>query len=386
MKKVLPKTLVTLLLALVMAVAPVTTASAAVGDLGIDVSYHQGAINWQAVAADPQNIKYAFIRVGSFKSGVDAFFHANMQGAQAAGIQTGAYIYSYSTSPEMAVQEALFTIACIQNYPVSYPVVYDVEDTFHKLMTTEQLQVMIAAFCNTVESAGYFPMVYSSRNWFVERIGNVPYEKWVAQYNTYCNYPNPAFWQFTSSGSVAGVQGRVDMNMQFKDFSAEIPANGFKQRGGGTFYYVNYIPQKGWVEDNGKRYYMDFLGRMQTGLVAVGTNFYYMGTDGAQQTGFQNIASNTYYFDPAAGGAMAVGWQVIDGKKYSFDAAGVMQKGFASDGVSTFYLQEDGSAATGLVNIGGSTYYFDANGVMQTGTVMIGTELHTFDASGVMIQ
>ncbi|MBR1622629.1 MAG: hypothetical protein IJ675_01785, partial [Pseudobutyrivibrio sp.] len=90
--------------------APITASAA--GQQGIDVSKYQGGINWAAVAGS--GVSYAFIKVGSTKSGVDPYFAANVQGAQAAGIRTGVYIYSYATSVEAAITEAQLVLQWIE--------------------------------------------------------------------------------------------------------------------------------------------------------------------------------------------------------------------------------------------------------------------------------
>lgn len=301
-----------------------TEAKAEIPRYGIDVSYHQGNINWSQVAASGM-VKFAFIRGGSFKSGVDACFYKNMDGAIANGIPVGIYVYSYASNAAQAAQEGLFAVSCARNYPVSLPLVFDIEGDTIKNASQETLQAMIASFCNVVESAGYTPMIYSSKNNFVGRIGNISQEKWVAQYAAACQYSGHSFWQYTSSGSVPGIAGRVDCDIQYKDYSAIIPANGFKKVGANTFYMENYIPHKGWLIANGKRYYMDpLLGTMQTGLVTDGTGIYYCGADGAMQTGLITINGITFYFDPNTG-AMVTNQVVKVGKKqYIVDAIGMV--------------------------------------------------------------
>ena len=142
-----------------------------------------------------------------------------MVGANAAGLKTGVYLYSYATTVEAAMAEAQFTLAAIAPFTVSMPVVFDLEDAVHKTMTPEQLQALTVVFCSIIQSAGYQPMVYSSKNWLTQRVGPIPFDVWVAQYAEACEYPNPAFWQFSNSGTVSGIDGRVDLNFQFKDYS-----------------------------------------------------------------------------------------------------------------------------------------------------------------------
>ena len=92
---------------------------------GIDVSMYQEAINWSAVASE--GYSFAFIRVGSAKSGLDPYFAQNMAGAAAAGLKTGVYLYSYATTVEAAMAEAQFTLAAIAPFTVNMPVVFDIE-------------------------------------------------------------------------------------------------------------------------------------------------------------------------------------------------------------------------------------------------------------------
>lgn len=290
---------------------------------GIDVSYHQGDIDWAQVKASGI-VQFAFVRGGSFNSGIDACFYKNMDGAVKNGIPVGIYVYSYATNAAQAAQEGLFAVSCARSYPVSLPLVFDIEGNTIKNASPETLQAMISSFCSIVESAGYTPMVYSSKNNFVDRIGSIPQDKWVAQYATACQYPNPAFWQYTSSGTIPGIAGKVDCDVQYKDYSSVIIANGWKKSGGKTFYMENYIPHKGWLTVGGKRYYMDpLMGTMMTGLVTDGLGVYYCGNDGAMQTGLITISGLTFYFDPNTG-AMVTNQIVKVGKKqYSVDAVGV---------------------------------------------------------------
>ena len=291
---------------------------------GIDVSYHQGAIDWNAVKNS--GIQFAMIRAGSFKSGTDAFFHQNMQGAIAAGIPVGIYVYSYAVTPEMAANEGLFAVSVAKDYPVSLPIAYDIEDAYHKGMTADQLQTLINSFCNTVKAAGYYPMVYSSKNWFMQRIGLVPWDIWVAQYNTQCTFERPyTFWQCTSSGAVPGINGRVDMNFQFKDYSADIPANGFKTVGGKTYYMQNYKMTRGVAEIGGATYYFEPLfGAMQTGLAATERGTMFFGEDGKMKTGAVKIADFLFYFDPATGVLAPNVAVTIDKKNYITNELGVL--------------------------------------------------------------
>ena len=300
---------------------PVRTEAAPL-KMGIDVSYHQGAIDWNAVKSS--GVQFAFIRAGSFKSGTDAYFHQNMKGAIAAGIPVGIYVYSYATTTQMAANEALFAISVAKDYPVSYPIAYDIEDSYHKGMSTAEIQALINTFCTTLENAGYTPIVYSGKNFFTTKIGNISRDKWVAQYAASCDYQGYSFWQSSSKGRINGIKGNVDIDYQYKDYSGIIQANGFKTQKGKTFYMENYMMHRGWLDLGGKKYYFDpLLGTMQTGLVADTTGIYYLGPDGVMQTGLIEVAGNKFYFDPKTGGMLTNTTVTVGKKTYVIDVMGI---------------------------------------------------------------
>ena len=363
------KRIVSLVLAAVIGVGTflssgVEAEAAGVIGKGIDVSKYQGAINWSAVAAD--GYSFAFIKVGSAKSGLDPYFAANMVGANAAGLKTGVYLYSYATTVEAAMAEAQFTLAAIAPFTVNMPVVFDLEDAVHKSMTPEQLAALTVVFCTIIRSAGYYPMVYSSKNWLTQRIGPVPFDVWAAQYADACEYPNPAFWQFTSSGTVNGIQGRVDLNFQFKDYSNIIIPYGFNTRGGKTYFYNNYRMQYGWVDYEGNRYFMNADGTLyNNGWLTDGVNTFYMDTkDGHMLRDLVTIQGKNYYFD--VNGFMQKGYVTIAGLTYLFGADGSMQYGWFTDEKGVRYFQEDGSMAMNkTLVLDGKTYVFDASGYGQ---------------------
>ncbi|MDD6810636.1 MAG: GH25 family lysozyme [Lachnospiraceae bacterium] len=366
------KKVIAFVLAGMMAFAPVNYVQAAgAGNAiakGIDVSKHNGAIDWSSVPSS--GISFAFIKAGSTKSGVDPYFDANMRGAQNAGLKVGVYLYSYATTVEQAQNEANLLLGWLSNYTVTFPVVYDVEDSCHKGMSQEQLQALINTFCSTVSAAGYYPMVYSSKNWFNQRIGNVGYDKWVAQYADNLEYNGASFWQCTSHGSVAGVGTRVDINYQFKDFSSLIISDGFVDRNGQTLFFAGYKMQRGWVAYNDTRYYLDANGFLQRNCwFADESGTYYLTADGSVARGQVSLDGQNYYFD--GNGVRNVGWVTIEDKKYYYAPdTGVMVHGWFEDETGKYFLAtKDGHMLVSDVTIEGKDYYFAENGVMQVGLV-----------------
>ncbi len=194
---------------------------------GIDVSEHQGYINWDAVAAD--GISFAFVRVGNrgLTTGSisqDDYFEYNTKAADQAGIKVGAYFYSQAMTEDEAREEADFVIERLRGRNITYPVAYDHERLADNPgraddLSPEQMTKNAAAFCARIQEAGYTPMIYGSLKDLLRY--NLPdlahYNIWLAQYNVNSPTFNQYFsiWQYTNTGSVAGVDGNVDMNIQF---------------------------------------------------------------------------------------------------------------------------------------------------------------------------
>lgn len=390
MKKIWKK-FAALALAGIMALTPTNYAYAAnAGNAiakGIDVSKHNGAIDWGSVAA--AGYSFAFIKVGSTYSGVDPFFDYNIKGAQNAGLKVGVYLYSYATTVEQAQNEANLVIAWLNNYTVTFPVVFDIEDSCHKGMAPDQLQALINTFCMTVASAGYYPMVYSSKNWFNQRIGTVAFDTWVAQYADNLEYSGASFWQSSSSGVVPGVSSKVDIDYQFKDFSKLIVSDGFVDRFGQTMFFSGYKMQRGWLNYNDTRYYLGANGFLQRNCwFADGSGTYFLSADGSVSRGQTAILGQNYYFD--INGVMQTGWVDLPGigRFYYSPLSGAMIQGWFADATGTYYLStKDGHMLVGDVTISGNDYYFGTDGVMQTGLVTKPDgNMYFYDATGVLVK
>lgn len=198
---------------------------------GIDVSEHQGDIDWQKVKE--AGIEFAIIRIGYRTYGggditLDTTFEKNLRNADEAGIKVGVYFYSQAITPEEAIEEADVVIDAIDPYNITYPVVFDWELIYNDSARTDKISVdslaeSCIAFCERVKSAGYTPMIYQNKNTSMFKL-DLPrlqdYDFWLAEYNdkpTY--YYDYQMWQYSSSGKIPGVDGDVDLNIAFKDFS-----------------------------------------------------------------------------------------------------------------------------------------------------------------------
>ena len=355
---------------------------------GVDVSKYNGVVDWGKVAAS--GMKFAFIKVGSTKSGIDPLFVHNITQANAAGLKTGVYLYSYATTPQQAQEEANQVLQWIDGYTVNYPVVFDIEDKCHKKLSDQQLIDIINAFCMTIDAAGYYPVVYSSKNMFAGKLSITGWDKWVAQYNDSCEYNNNVcFWQYTSHGKVAGFPGRVDLNYQYKDYSPLIIQEGFIAHGENTRFYRNWRMQRGWVDYNETRYYLDGAGNLVRGWFADESGTYFLSpADGSIARGQCNIDGADYYF--TAAGVKTLGWVVLNEQRYYYDPAanGTMKRGWFSDEKGNVYYFDmtDGHMLTGAVALDGLNYMFGADGIRVTGMVAREDGSYYYDpATGQMV-
>lgn len=392
---------------------------------GIDVSRWQGNINWPAVAADD----VSFVMLGTRSKGaVDPYFHANIKGASDAGLKLGAYIYSLATTPDMAREEADFVLNLVKDYPISFPIAFDAEDSATLgTLPPAQVSQVINAFCERIADAGYYPIVYANDHWLSKKIdlSNMKYDVWVARYEAVHSYNNPIMWQVTSSGSINGINGNVDINFLYKDLSSKLSANKWRTIGGRTYYYQNYSMQKnawindgsgwfymngegqadtGWFDKDGQRYYLDNTsGRMYTGWKMIEDKWYsfqgsgsmntgwlnengtryYLNNDGSMATDWKKLDGQYYYLEPSSG-KMATGWKDLNGKRYFLQETGAMATGWLDNNGQRYYLNNDGSMVTGWHTDGSSKYYMAENGTLTTGWRQLDNDWYYFQSNGTM--
>ena len=196
---------------------------------GIDVSRHQGKIDWQLVAQD--GVEFAFIRVGYRGYGSngtlveDDQFEANIKGAIDAGIKVGVYFYSQAITEEEVREEAELVLNKIAPYQIDCPVVFDVEkvaeaDGRMNGLSVEERTRLTDIFCQEIANAGYRPMIYYNTEMGALMIGIEAlegYDKWFAAYTDQFYYPYEyKVWQYSQTGRVQGIQGDVDLNISFE--------------------------------------------------------------------------------------------------------------------------------------------------------------------------
>ncbi len=199
---------------------------------GVDVSAYQNAIDWETAHAS--GVEFAIIRAGfrGYGSGeltVDERFHENMEGALRAGVDVGVYFFSQAISAEEAIEEAEMVLEMVKGYDLTYPIVYDWEVITTDSARTDAMSVAMltdctVAFCETIEAAGYTPMVYQNKRTSLLKLDLqevTGYDFWLAEYNEEATfYYHYDMWQYSSTGRVPGIEGDVDLNICFKDYTA----------------------------------------------------------------------------------------------------------------------------------------------------------------------
>ncbi len=183
--------------------------------VGVDVSKWQGDINWSEAKAA---VSFAIIRAGfrgtSGGLAEDPYAVTNIKGCNANGIRCGLYFYSRATTEAEAVEEASLAIAIAKKGSISLPIYFDMESPENK--SAEDKDALVMAFCKTVQAAGYSAGLYASKNWINNYLNPSTYggiSIWVAQYADSCSYGGHYdMWQYTSKGSVPGINTNVDMN------------------------------------------------------------------------------------------------------------------------------------------------------------------------------
>ncbi len=190
---------------------------------GIDVSSHQGQIDWEKVAS--AGVRFAIIRLayrGYGEAGtlvVDERAQENYEGAKAAGLMVGGYIFSQALNEEEAIEEAELVLEITADWELDMPVAFDWEflhfDARTDGMDKSTITDCAIAFCQRLKEGGLKPMLYTGvrmQTLDMQRVQDYP--MWLALYSDTMSYPYwMSYWQYSCTGRVPGVDGDVDLNI-----------------------------------------------------------------------------------------------------------------------------------------------------------------------------
>ncbi len=202
---------------------------------GIDVSVHNGSIDWNKVKAD--GVQFAILRAGYGKlaSQKDERFEGFYSGAKAVGMPVGCYWYSYATTADEARQEAEVCLSVIKGKQFEYPIYFDLEEQKAFATGKENCSAMVRAFCGKLEKAGCWAGLYMSRspfNSYMEDDIKTKYALWLAEYSTKLNYDGEVgMWQYSSTGRVNGISGNVDLDIGYTNYPERVKSAGLNGYG-----------------------------------------------------------------------------------------------------------------------------------------------------------
>ena len=232
------KKVISMLLALILLVPfmPASIAGQEIIAHGIDVSRWQGEIDFAAVKAS--GVDFVIIRIG-YSSAIDINFEKNYAAARAAGLDIGAYFYSYAENTEEAVKDARDAAAWLKGKRLEYPLYYDIEDEVQAPLSKRELTDLAVAFMDEGARLGWYTGLYSNENWFTnyyEQGAFDGYPLWLAKWpksGKPDNTPDAPYglWQYSSKGRVPGISTDVDLDVAFFDYPSYIKKralNGYK--------------------------------------------------------------------------------------------------------------------------------------------------------------
>lgn len=199
--------------------------------VGVDISKYQDYVDF--VKLKKEGIDFVMIRVGARGYGtgqitMDEYFLDNIKRASDAGLEIGLYFFSQAITKEEAIEEANVVLQNIGEYKITYPIAFDMEfipnDTARiENLSREEKTSITKAFLETIEDAGYLPMIYGNKEWLIKRIDLsklTEYDVWLSQPGDLPDYPYKfTMWQYSNTAVVDGIAGYSNLNISFIDYS-----------------------------------------------------------------------------------------------------------------------------------------------------------------------
>lgn len=351
---------------------------------GIDVSYHNGTIDWKRVKQS--EVEYAIIRCGygtNDKNQDDKKWEENVKGCIDNNIPYGVYLYSYADTVEKASSEADHAIRLLQGKKLKYPVYYDLEeDKLRDKISKQTIADIAQTFCDKLSAKGYTVGIYANKDWFTNYLTDSRFNnwtKWVAQYNTVCNYKGKYdMWQCSSTGRVPGISGNVDLNYSYSPFENSY-GGGNTNNGGTTNKYSD-----GLNEIEGELYYFknNRIDTSYSGLAQYGNEWYYIenGKVNWNYTGLAQRGNEWFYIEKGKlnwnhSGIVEYNnqWFYVERGRLNWNYTGLGQSG------NDWYYIERGRVNwgyTGLVQKGNEWFYVKGGKLdwSYTGLVQKGNE------------
>ncbi|MGN0361972.1 MAG: RICIN domain-containing protein [Bilifractor sp.] len=327
---------------------------------GIDVSEHNGTINWSQVKNS--GIDFAIIRCGygdNYTYQDDKQWLNNVKGCEENNIPYGVYIYSYAKTDAQIDSEVAHVKRLLSGHHPSLPVYIDIEENFQFQMGSETVCRFANRFCDQISAAGYKAGLYASRSYWQTLFGNYTllpnYYHWIAEYGTSsCNYNgNYESWQFSSTGKVNGINASVDMSLWYNGLGSKAAASSSYYSISNGTYTIQSKKNSSYVVD------------IASGSAANGANvqIYQRNGTNAQKFVFTRLSNGCYTIQNVNSG------KVLDVASGSLSAGGNVQQ-YSGNGTYAQQwipkLNADGSLT--LINAGSFLCLDIYCGNMQNGT------------------
>ena len=356
---------------------------------GTEVSKFQnenGPIDWNAAKKD--GLDFVMIRL-AYGTKEDAYFDANVKGAQKAGIKVGVYLCSTAKNMNDAMAEADLTLKKIKPYKLEYPVAYDLEvaSMLSEGLSKDDLTDMINAYCKKVEDAGFIPMVYANRTWLTKymNLSKISYDVWFAAYPENRVYvpvggSKTTIWQSSEKGVVKGIKGQVTTEFSWKVYGGGNPSQknaGKRSSGSNSASTSSSTSQK--TSGNPEIASTTGSGNGVDGTVVSGEG---PGKE-AENGWIQAMPGQWKYME---NGKATTGWKQVNGLWYFMDARGIMQTGWLFQNNLWYYLKDSGAMAVNWQNVNGKWYWLNQDGAMRTGWKFINNLWYYMEESGAMLE
>lgn len=361
---------------------------------GIDVSEHNGVIDWKKVKAS--GVDYAIIRCGygqNSKSQDDDRWIQNVQGCIKEGIPFGVYIYSYATNATRAAGEADHVLRCLKDAGLNpsklgYPVYFDMEDAS---TIGSDYAAMATAFCDKIKAAGYVPGIYANKSWFTTKLTASCFNnwtKWVAEWNasnglTYKGLSNftsgNGMWQFSDYGKVPGIPGHaVDLDYTFMKpkynvgFASVTTSGMVRNATGGALSPSISVKVDGKTLKNGTDYTVSFTkdGKSTTSAPSAAGTYAVSIAGTGLYSGKKSIGNMVIYAKPNINTSFACKISSVSDGKLVLDASGATPKVGSNVSIWTsnggnnqaWHLEADGNGYYLIKSAANTGYMLDASG------------------------
>ena len=194
----------------------------------IDPNNNYTPLDWNAIKA--AGIDFVILKAGSSKTPLEPTFEMDYEGARAAGLEVGAYFYTYSDSVEKIQNDASLFLEAIKDKKFEYPVFLDLEEESLTTLPKDLLSQMCAEFISALQAKNYYAGLYVNGNWLSNILDTkqtiATYEIWYARFpgtsvptwNEEKYGKQLGMWQYTQTGTVNGIDTNVDMNYAYKNY------------------------------------------------------------------------------------------------------------------------------------------------------------------------